>query len=103
MFDFIWYLLGSTDPEKERRVSLVKNRLKTYIIRKRFLQQRDATIAIQSFYRYYKIKNNIQKRLKDDGCQIIEEQFVLKKKWLLKLRSDLYEYISFIDTRLKMD
>jgi len=96
MFDFIWNIFKNEDP----RISTVKNFLRGIIIRHRFLTQKRAAIQIQSAFRYFKLKKAIKRRLRDNGAIIIDRQFLLKKRWLMKLKGELYEYISYVDKRL---
>ena len=97
MFDYLWKLfMGQDDPETIK----VKNFLRSCIVRKRFLRKREAAIAIQSAFRYKQIRKNIRQRLRNEGEYILNHQFALKQKWLLKLRGELYDYISQIEGRL---
>ena len=96
MFDFLWNLF-KTDCENTR---IVKNFLRTCILRRRYLQKRSAAISIQSMYRYHRLKNKIKKRLRDNGNVLLDEQFALKQNWLLKLRGELFTYIKHVDDRL---
>ena len=100
MFDFIWNIFTTNDTEKTRKLKIVQNMLRMYIHKRRFIRMRNAAIEIQSAYRFYKTKNAVKRRLKNDGELIMEQQFQLKKKWLLKLRGDLFKYITFIDKRI---
>ena len=97
MFDFIWNIFKREDP----KVVTVKNFLRTFIIRKRYLHKREAIIKLQSAFRYYKLKKDIKRRLRREGIIIIDRQFLLKKRWLMKLKGELYEYISYVDKRLE--
>ena len=103
MFEFIWNLFGIESVEKQEKMAIISNHLQTYIVRHRYLRQRDAAIVLQAFFRYCRSKRIIQKRLRSEGNKILEEQFILKKKWLIKLRSDLYKYIHTVDKQLKYD
>ena len=96
MFDFIWNIFKNEDP----RISVVKNSLRGFITRHRFLTQKKAAIQIQSAFRYFKLKKAIKRRLRDNGAILIDRQFLLKKRWLMKLKGELYEYISYVDKRL---
>ena len=97
MFDYLWKLFkGQDDPETIK----VKNFLRSWIVRKRFLRKREAAIAIQSAFRYKRTRKNIRQRLRNEGEYILNHQFALKQNWLLKLRGELYNYISQIEGRL---
>ena len=96
MFDFIWNIFKGEDP----KVVTVKNFLRTIIIRNRYLRKREAIIKLQSAFRYYKLKKDIKRRLRREGVIIIDKQFLLKKRWLMKLKGELFEYISYVDKRL---
>ena len=97
MFDYLWKLfMGQDDPETIK----VKNFLRSYIARKRFLRKREAAVTIQSAFRFMKTKKNIRQRLRNEGEYVLNHQFALKQKWLLKLRGELYDYISQIEGRL---
>lgn len=97
MFDFIWNIFKNEDP----KISTVKNYLRGFIIRQRFLTQKKAAIQIQSAFRYFKLKKAIKRRLRDNGAILIDRQFLLKRRWLMKLKNELYEYISYVDKRIE--
>ena len=97
MFEFLWNIFKKNDTREE---VLVKNMIKTYITRKRFLRKRDAACTIQNAYRYHKAKYAIRRRLKFEGEILQDIQFSFKQNLLFKLRGELFHYISLIDKKI---
>ena len=97
MFDFLWNLFKTSDTKEE---IIVKNILKTYVTRQRFLRKREAARKIQNAYRYHKTKHAIRKRLKYEGEILQDIQFSFKQNLLFKLRGELFYYISLIDKKI---
>ena len=97
MFNFIWNIFSR---ETEDMVVL-KNALRTLIQRREYLKMKRAAVTIQSHFRYRKVKRDIRRRLRNEGAILIDKQFLLKKKWLMRLRGELFQYISYVDNRLE--